>query len=980
MMTEYSFYNDGNNLLLEGDFGYLTYNDKIYFSSQIVFYSSSMHTFGNKRLPLEMQIIHKDDVGNNVIVVILFKYTKEDYSVILGKLGFDEQGLLTQSPFAKSAIVEDINLSKYVSDGKDFFSYEGKEPSPPCESDTTYLILADVLKVSAKQLDNFPQIVRNRNRIVQDKASRKIYTNFKIDDIEKKKKEANEKMKELEKEKKAFEKAEKLEEKVEEKEDKKEDNKDEKKDDKKDEKKDDKKDDKKEDKKDEKKDDKKDEKKDDKKEDKKDEKKDDKKEDKKEDKKSEKSDNNKNDDKKNSNEIEKNNKPQSCNEGIPFDDVLDKVKAYAEFTHFNDPKYFDGGDQSNIIKDLPDTETKETSNDLEDQYSEWMKLYDESKEKEMKPKSFLQMKIIEKNLKNANYRPYLEKTKVSFTSFLQTSNEKNCNETNDIPFMIPPNYIFMGNGPTFDEDAFEQELVQKMNKLTELVKTEDCVNRQLTDKVEKLNELVNNSTGACNQPVIVEIVQKCAKSEEAVAKVEDIVQDEIVLPEQVESEVEPEIDLPVKEEDESQFSQPFSEEVEKVEDIIVTPEVIIPLHVKKEEKPYVPAVNIHILKLNYQNYKNLKANLDVNDQDLAEKSETLNIEIDEEVEPIEEFEPIEVFEPIEEFEHIEQPIDEIEEDVYTPNPLRDYLNLRNEINSINEIEIIPEEVNYENFFNEETETPTLLNIDNNHIQIESSTDDKINENIGIFEKLRGFADVLDKSFEVKKDELVKQEFLPQIQAFTIQPSIEVKTAANLFKPNYNANVYNLLQSTIEELHKDYNELDQINVNAEVIKLCDENGKIKLTVKNLGQTINEAYKIINDELTNDQKVDKLANTITDLVLQQEDLEAVDNVSGKDIESIIEIADIKLDKPEDAKELIFSVLKNYPISLLKLKPVEAEPEVDPNDIFFDQAPKKAVYGPNTQIEDIPGQGRQAVSKDGTIEKIDISNTAAWPNACK
>ena len=44
MMTEYAFYNNGNNLILEGDFGYIIYNNETFFSSEIYFYSPSMHS------------------------------------------------------------------------------------------------------------------------------------------------------------------------------------------------------------------------------------------------------------------------------------------------------------------------------------------------------------------------------------------------------------------------------------------------------------------------------------------------------------------------------------------------------------------------------------------------------------------------------------------------------------------------------------------------------------------------------------------------------------------------------------------------------------------------------------------------------------------------------------------------------------------------------------------------------------------------
>lgn len=210
MMTEYMFLNDGNNLSLEGDFGYITYEDKIYFSSQILFYSPSLHTFSNNRMPFEMQIIHKDDKGNQISVSILFKYSKSDYSLFLAKLGFDKEELKRQRAFAPSTVKEEINLARYVNSEKDFFVYESQLFLPPCGQNSLNFILTDVMKISEKQIKNFPEIVLNKNKNVQARNERKLYTTFRMEDVEAKLKEQAEKLAELKKQKEEFEKLKKL--------------------------------------------------------------------------------------------------------------------------------------------------------------------------------------------------------------------------------------------------------------------------------------------------------------------------------------------------------------------------------------------------------------------------------------------------------------------------------------------------------------------------------------------------------------------------------------------------------------------------------------------------------------------------------------------------------------------------------------------------------------------------------------------------
>jgi carbonic anhydrase len=210
MMTEYLFLNDGNNLMLEGDFGYLSYENKTYFSSHILFYSPSLHTFSNNRMPFEMQIIHKDDKGNQISVSILYKYSKSDYSLFLAQLGFDKEQLRNQQAFLPTTIKEDINLSKYVNDEKDFFVYESKIFLPLCDKKSVNFILTDVLKISEMQIKNFPEIVLNKNKEVQQRNERKIYTTFRMEDIEAKMKEQALKLAVIKKQKEEFEKLENL--------------------------------------------------------------------------------------------------------------------------------------------------------------------------------------------------------------------------------------------------------------------------------------------------------------------------------------------------------------------------------------------------------------------------------------------------------------------------------------------------------------------------------------------------------------------------------------------------------------------------------------------------------------------------------------------------------------------------------------------------------------------------------------------------
>jgi carbonic anhydrase len=460
MMTEYSFYNDGNNLVMEGDYGYMTYNGVNFFSSAIYFYSPSMHSFSNKKLPFEMQIVHQDDQGNILTVSILYRYSKQDYSLFLGKLGFDDVLLKEQKAFKPKIIKEEINMSKYVNDGKDFFIYDSLENAPPCEKKATYLILTDVLKISKKQLDNFPLMVKNKARNIQKRGNRVIYTTFKMEDVEKKVKENRDKVEALKKQK---EEAQKLDAAA----DKKEGNAlnagDEKKSDL--------------------------------------------------EKKYKKDDIEKV--KKELDDIKKKqmekNQTQGCEDSkvIPFEQVKETAKAYDDYTKTNDPKFLSNMPEKNdtliIDRDIPLTDSEVRRNLLMDKYKLWKDLLEEQTHLEKQGKTsethvLIQMKLLENELKKNNFEPYMnekvQKEDDMFLSFIQLSEQvssevnKPVNSYDDI--MKDLDKIEEKVGIKEDHRTVEPEhpLIRQMEKVHDNI--DDIINH-FKHAAEKNNEKITEA-------------------------------------------------------------------------------------------------------------------------------------------------------------------------------------------------------------------------------------------------------------------------------------------------------------------------------------------------------------------------------------------------------------------------------------------------------------------------------------------------------
>ena len=89
-------------------------------------------------------------------------------------------------------------LSVYYSK-QGLFDVRGKRCKTPFKTETTYFLLTDILKISKKQLDNFPLLIRNNNRIIQKRLNRKIFSSFKPEDMEKKEQLIQEKVAKIKK-------------------------------------------------------------------------------------------------------------------------------------------------------------------------------------------------------------------------------------------------------------------------------------------------------------------------------------------------------------------------------------------------------------------------------------------------------------------------------------------------------------------------------------------------------------------------------------------------------------------------------------------------------------------------------------------------------------------------------------------------------------------------------------------------------------
>lgn len=185
-MSESYLYHDNNNLKLIGDFGYVEFEGEIYTSSEIIFYHQSLHSFKSQKYPLELQIVTNNGNDHQLIIVVFFQESKEEYNPLLGKIGFDKEDMKNMIPLYKKIIDKKIDLNELFENNPNFFYYEATDPIPPCMKQTKFFIMPDILDVNTEQLNNFPLMLKDKFRSIQERGKRNIFINIDANELEQK--------------------------------------------------------------------------------------------------------------------------------------------------------------------------------------------------------------------------------------------------------------------------------------------------------------------------------------------------------------------------------------------------------------------------------------------------------------------------------------------------------------------------------------------------------------------------------------------------------------------------------------------------------------------------------------------------------------------------------------------------------------------------------------------------------------------------
>lgn len=137
--------------------------------AQLHFHSPSEHLLQGKSYPLEMHLVHKNEVGNLAVVGVLFKEGSENR--FLGDIWSHLPETQKVIRMVSSVLVNPMNL---LPQEHQFFQYSGSLTTPPCTEDVEWNISQKILEASRDQILRFQSFYKMNARPVQPLNGRLI--------------------------------------------------------------------------------------------------------------------------------------------------------------------------------------------------------------------------------------------------------------------------------------------------------------------------------------------------------------------------------------------------------------------------------------------------------------------------------------------------------------------------------------------------------------------------------------------------------------------------------------------------------------------------------------------------------------------------------------------------------------------------------------------------------------------------------------
>lgn len=138
---------------------------------QLHFHSPSENTINSKFFPVEMHLVHRDNVGNIAVVAIMFKNGNANKA--LAELWQD----LPQKAGAKIKIEKTINLNDLLPSNHTYYRFNGSLTVPPCDEGVIWVVMKTPMTLSEAQLKTFNELYKGNNRPIQPLNARLVLEN-----------------------------------------------------------------------------------------------------------------------------------------------------------------------------------------------------------------------------------------------------------------------------------------------------------------------------------------------------------------------------------------------------------------------------------------------------------------------------------------------------------------------------------------------------------------------------------------------------------------------------------------------------------------------------------------------------------------------------------------------------------------------------------------------------------------------------------
>ena len=137
---------------------------------QFHFHTHSEHSIDSNFLPLEIHLVHKDPITENLAVIsVLFDEGSENefLSKFIDNLP-DTEGIL----FSDTS--ELVNVSDIFPGNNGYYSYSGSLTTPPCSENVSWFVMKSTMEASVSQITKLQDIIKDNFRPVRSLNGREI--------------------------------------------------------------------------------------------------------------------------------------------------------------------------------------------------------------------------------------------------------------------------------------------------------------------------------------------------------------------------------------------------------------------------------------------------------------------------------------------------------------------------------------------------------------------------------------------------------------------------------------------------------------------------------------------------------------------------------------------------------------------------------------------------------------------------------------